>query len=98
MTDVHANKAANKSTTVKKPATASKEIPAEPKLSVGREFLDVTWRMTTPVVIFALLGILGDVSFGSKPWLTLLGTVIGFYFAIQLVKRQINRGNPGDRE
>ena len=63
------------------------------KLSVGRELLDTTWRMTVPVVIFAGIGIFADITLGSKPWITMLGTIIGFYFAIQLVKRQIAQGS-----
>jgi F0F1-type ATP synthase assembly protein I len=65
-------------------------------LSVGRELLDTTWRMTVPVVIFAGIGIAIDIALGSKPWVTLLGTVVGFYFAIMLVKRQIARGDSSD--
>jgi len=63
------------------------------KLHVGREFLDTTWRMTVPVVIFAGIGIMVDLAIGSKPWLTLLGTIIGFYFAMQLIKKQIKSGD-----
>ncbi len=65
-------------------------------LSVGRELLDTTWRMTVPVVIFAGIGIAIDIALGSKPWVTMLGTAIGFYFAILLVKRQISRGDTSD--
>jgi F0F1-type ATP synthase assembly protein I len=43
------------------------------------------------VVIFAFIGILCDIKFHTKPWLTLLGTVIGFYFASVLIRKQINR-------
>jgi F0F1-type ATP synthase assembly protein I len=66
------------------------------KLGVGRELLDTTWRMTVPVVIFAGIGIAIDIATGSKPWVTLLGTMVGFYFAILLVKRQIARGDTTD--
>ena len=65
-------------------------------MHVGRELLDTTWRMLVPVVIFAGFGILLDVTLGSKPWITLLGTCVGFYFAIQLIKKQIDRGNRND--
>lgn len=51
--------------------------------------MDVTWRMAVPVVIFAGLGLLADKTWGSKPWMTLLGTLVGFLFAGLLVKRQI---------
>jgi F0F1-type ATP synthase assembly protein I len=72
-------------TTTPKPAD-SKDYE---KLNIGREFLNVTWRMATPVVLFAGLGLLADRAWGSKPWMTLLGTLVGFLFAAILVKRQI---------
>ena len=65
---------------------------AEPQLGVGSvalTFLDTTWRIATPVILFTVLGIVGDRHFGSKPWLTLLAVLIGFLFAVLLVKRQI---------
>lgn len=65
--------------------------PPPPQVWVIREIADTTWRMTVPVVIFAFIGIYCDIKFQTKPWLTLLAVVIGFYFAIILVKQQINR-------
>lgn len=56
--------------------------------------MDTAWRMTVPVVLFAGLGIFIDRSLGSKPWVTLLGMVIGFIFAGILVKRQIGDTPP----
>lgn len=47
--------------------------------------------MTVPVVLFAGLGIFLDRTIGSKPWMTLLGTIVGFLLAGAMVKRQINR-------
>jgi F0F1-type ATP synthase assembly protein I len=81
------SKAAGNQTTK---STTSTPKPDQ-KLSIGRELLDTTWRMTVPVVLFAGLGIAADRVFDSKPWATLLGTLIGFGFASLLVKRQINR-------
>jgi F0F1-type ATP synthase assembly protein I len=52
-------------------------------------FLDTTWRIATPVILFTVLGIIADRKFGSKPWITLLCVVIGFVFAVLLVKRQL---------
>ena len=57
---------------------------------IARQFLDTTWRIAIPVVLFALLGIFADRKLGSKPWLTLLGLVIGFVIAGWLVKRQLD--------
>jgi F0F1-type ATP synthase assembly protein I len=52
-------------------------------------FLDTTWRIATPVILFTVLGIIADRKLGSKPWITLLCVVIGFVFAVLLVKRQL---------
>jgi hypothetical protein len=57
--------------------------------SVARTFLDTTWRIATPVILFTSLGIAADLRFGTKPWLTLPSVVIGFVFAVLLVKRQL---------
>ncbi len=63
--------------------------PAPKKLNVVREIADTTWRMTIPVVIFAFIGIFIDVKLDSKPWVTLLGVAVGFYFAYVLIRKQI---------
>jgi F0F1-type ATP synthase assembly protein I len=55
---------------------------------LGREFLDTAWRIALPVVFFALLGFVGDQIATTKPWLTLLGVVVGFMAAGVLVKQQ----------
>jgi len=57
--------------------------------ALGLQFLDTTWRIAVPVVLFAVLGIIGDRHVGSKPWLTLLGMVLGFVIAGFLLKLQI---------
>lgn len=57
--------------------------------AVALTFLDTTWRIATPVILFTALGIAADLRFGTKPWLTLLSVVIGFVFAVLLVKRQL---------
>jgi hypothetical protein len=62
-----------------------------PKLHVGKEIADTTWRMTVPVVIFAITGIYADIKFDFKPWATFVGVIIGFYFAAILIKKQLQR-------
>jgi F0F1-type ATP synthase assembly protein I len=61
------------------------------ELRIGREMLDTTWRISVPVVLFACLGIVVDRSTGSRPWMTLLGMVIGLTCAVYLIKKQLNR-------
>jgi F0F1-type ATP synthase assembly protein I len=61
-------------------------------LSVGGvalAFLDTTWRIAAPVILFMVLGIIADRRLGTKPWITLLSVAIGFVLAALLVKRQI---------
>lgn len=73
--------------------TTASPSPSSPprQLRVGYELADTTWRMTVPVVLFACLGIVIDRSIGSKPWVTLLGVVIGFVVAVFLIKKQLER-------
>ena len=58
---------------------------------IAMQFLDTTWRIAVPVVLFALVGIVADRSFGTKPWFTLLGVVIGFGVAGLLIKRLLDQ-------
>lgn len=61
------------------------------QLRVGRELADTTWRVALPVLLFASAGIAADRAWGSQPWLTLLGSAIGFVAAAYLVRLQIRR-------
>jgi F0F1-type ATP synthase assembly protein I len=57
---------------------------------IGVTFLDTTWRIVTPVLLFTVLGIIADRSLGTKPWLTIIVAVpVGFVFAALLIKRQL---------
>ena len=52
---------------------------------------DTTWRMFVPSVGFTLLGVYLDEQFQTKPWLMIIGILIGFLGAFLLVKAQIGR-------
>jgi F0F1-type ATP synthase assembly protein I len=72
------------------PTTKSKDSDANMAIGVlALTFLDTTWRIATPVILFTVIGIIADRKLHTKPWLTLLCVVIGFTFAILLVKRQL---------
>ena len=66
--------------------------------SLAADFLSTAWRIAVPVVLFAGLGIFIDIKVGSKPWLTLLGTVIGLVLAGALVKKQLSAVIGEDKE
>lgn len=61
------------------------------------DFLDTAWRMTVPVVLFAVGGLLLDKRLDTAPWITLIGVVIGFGFSALLVKKQIDAINRKER-
>ena len=65
---------------------------------IGLTFLDTTWRIVTPVLLFTILGIVADRTLGTKPWLTILVAVpVGFVFAVLLIKRQLEAVEAADK-
>lgn len=52
---------------------------------------DTTWRMFVPVIGLTALGIWGDRSFETKPWLTATGVVLGTLIAALLVRNQLKK-------
>ena len=50
---------------------------------------DTTWRIFVPVGGLASLGIWADLRYHTKPWITLIGVVVGFAIAIILVRQQL---------
>lgn len=57
--------------------------------AIGLTLLDTAWRIAIPVILFAGAGIFADRSLGTKPWLTMLATVLGFAIAGVLLKKQL---------
>jgi hypothetical protein len=57
--------------------------------TLGKDLLDTAWRMTLPVVLFVVPGIILDKKLGTAPWFTLAFTAAGFVLAALLVKRQM---------
>ena len=51
---------------------------------------DTTWRMFVPSIGMTLLGVWLDTVFTTKPWLMIIGIIVGFAFAILLVKKQMD--------
>jgi F0F1-type ATP synthase assembly protein I len=62
------------------------------------DFADTTWRIAVPVVLFSLVGIFADRHFGSEPWLTLLGSLVGFALAAYLVKLQLDASRANEED
>lgn len=50
---------------------------------------DTTWRMFVPSVGLTLLGVWADGHFETKPWLMIVGIVLGATGAFLLVKKQL---------
>lgn len=50
---------------------------------------DTTWRMFVPTVTFILLGFWADETWGTIPWMTVLGIIVGTGVTSLLIKRQL---------
>lgn len=55
------------------------------------DMADTTWRMFVPIVGLLLLGRYADNYTGTKPFLMLLGAIIGAGIAALLIKSQLTR-------
>ena len=55
---------------------------------LGRTYFSTGWRIIVPVVVATFFGTILDAAIGTKPWLTLIGLVLGFMVAGMLVKHQ----------
>jgi hypothetical protein len=52
---------------------------------------DTTWRMFVPPALFVWGGLSADLSWGTKPWLTLLSAVLGLGVSVLLVRKQLKQ-------
>jgi hypothetical protein len=52
---------------------------------------DTTWRMFTTVILCTGVGIWLDLRLGTKPWITFGGVILGFVFAILLIRAQLQK-------
>lgn len=50
---------------------------------------DTTWRMFVPTVSSIMLGLWADISWGTKPWMTVIGIVVGVGITSLLIKQQL---------
>ena len=55
---------------------------------LGQSYLSTGFRIIAPVILMVFVGAIGDSILRTKPWMTLIGLVIGFMLASILVKRQ----------
>jgi hypothetical protein len=52
---------------------------------------DTTWRMLAPTGVLAGLAVWADLSWGTKPWLTLGSLPVGLGVSALLIRQQIRR-------
>ena len=57
-------------------------------MQLGQNYLATGFRIIVPVVLMVFVGAIGDSILRTKPWMTLIGLLIGFMLASMLVKRQ----------
>lgn len=54
---------------------------------------DTTWRMFVPTIGLAVVGIYADKALGTKPWMSIVGVILGATIAGLLVARQLKKVN-----
>lgn len=52
---------------------------------------DVTWRLFVPSIGCTILGVVADRSWGTKPWMTIIGVGLGIALSYVLVAQQIKK-------
>ncbi len=57
-----------------------------------RDMADTTWRMFMPIVGLLLVGRYADSRWDTKPFMMLLGALLGAVIAAALIKRQLRKG------
>lgn len=57
---------------------------------------DTTWRLFVPTVGLTLLGVWLDQRAATRPWLMIVGIIIGTLLAVALVRRQMQATSTGD--
>ncbi|MGB4966936.1 MAG: AtpZ/AtpI family protein [Candidatus Saccharimonadales bacterium] len=55
------------------------------------DIADTTWRLFVPIVGLLLVGRYADVRWDTKPWLMLVGALVGSVLAGLLIKNQLRR-------
>lgn len=60
-------------------------------LALIMSMADTTWRMFVPTLPLIIIGDHFDAQFGTRPWLMLLGAVIGGLIAAWLIHVQLRR-------
>jgi hypothetical protein len=62
-------------------------------LALFAAMADTTWRMFTPPALLVAGGLYVDVKYGTKPWLTIAGAVVGMALSILLVRQQLRKSS-----
>jgi hypothetical protein len=76
------------------------ESKPERDAAIGRRYAlelivsmaDTTWRMFVPPAVLVPAGLWADLKWGTKPWLTLVGLLVGLSLSVLLVRAQLRGG------
>ncbi len=50
---------------------------------------NTTWRMIIPTAVLAVLAVMADLKFDTKPWLTIASVPVGLGVSVLLVRQQL---------
>jgi F0F1-type ATP synthase assembly protein I len=51
--------------------------------------LDTTWRMAIPILSGFILGLVADKTWGTTPWIMILGLILGIGLSALLITKQL---------
>lgn len=73
------------------PKTKTTNKPRSAAILLLRTAGDTTWRMFVPTIGLTVLGVAADNYFGSKPWGTTVGIIVGSALATFLIRAQLKK-------
>jgi hypothetical protein len=73
------------------------ESKPERDAAIGRNYVlelivsmaDTTWRMFVPPAVLVPVGLWADLKWGTRPWLTMVGLIVGLGLSVMLVRAQM---------
>ena len=83
----------------KSPHTSDDQSPPtlQPVILLLGTMADTTWRMFVPTIGGLLLGFWADASWGTRPWLTILGLILGTAITALLIRKQLRSVQHNDK-
>lgn len=78
--------------TRKQPANDSAKVPnRSTAILLFSTLVDTTWRLFVPTIGLTLIGVAADNYWDTKPWITVIGIIVGTVLAFGLILQQLKK-------